>query len=90
MKYSLRRVSDQMGDAGPMFVLFRQGPDGIERKEQPEKPEIGWGVQVGSIYARSFSSQDWWATTPVTEILEERENYMRFKTQNSEYEWKAF
>lgn len=91
MKYSLRRVSDQAGDAGPMFNLLRLDEKGeVEFKRQPEKPELGWAVQVGSIAARSFASQDWWSTTPITEIIEERENYMRFKTRNSEYEWKAF
>jgi hypothetical protein len=50
---------------------------------------------VGSPYARTYSRQDWWQTTPITEILEERieedgTEYVRFKTGNSEYEWKKF
>jgi hypothetical protein len=49
---------------------------------------------VGSHYGRTYSAQDWWQTTTITEILEERtkENgtkYVRFKTGNSEYEWTA-
>jgi hypothetical protein len=27
-----------------------------------------------------------WMTTPVTEILENKENYIKFNTQNSTYE----
>ena len=55
---------------------------------------------VGSPYARSYSAQDWWQTTIITEILEERTEeggieYVRFrtgnfKTGNSEYEWRKF
>jgi hypothetical protein len=30
-----------------------------------------------------------WQTTPITEVLEKRENYLKFKTKNSVYElWK--
>jgi len=30
-----------------------------------------------------------WQTTPITEVLEEKENYLKFKTKNSVYElWK--
>jgi hypothetical protein len=46
---------------------------------------------VGSITARSYSDQDYFLTTTVTEILEEITNeqthYIRFRTGNSEYEW---
>jgi hypothetical protein len=44
---------------------------------------------VGSVTARSYSNRDWWMTTKVTEILEEKEEdgvlYVRFKTGNSIY-----
>jgi hypothetical protein len=55
-------------------------------------PVVGCSVLVGSVTARSYSSQDYWLTTVVTEILEERrteDGYMelvRFKTGNSVYE----
>lgn len=55
-------------------------------------PVVGCSVLVGSVTARSYSSQDYWLTTVVTEILEEikDENGMmelvRFKTDNSVYE----
>jgi hypothetical protein len=62
--------------------------------EHNAAPKIGAAMVVGSHYARSFSAQDWWQTTPITEILEERTDpedpdylYVRFKTGNSEYEW---
>ena len=34
-----------------------------------------------------FSFAFTWQTTEVTEILEEKENYVKFKTKNSEYEF---
>lgn len=57
------------------------------------KPSVGVSMRVGSTYSRSYSSQDYWTTTPVTEILEEftddqgRLN-VKFKTKNSTYWWK--
>jgi hypothetical protein len=63
--------------------------------EQNGRPKVGAAMIVGSPYARTYSRQDWWQTTPITEILEERieedgTEYVRFKTGNSEYEWKKF
>ena len=34
------------------------------------------------------SYQDYWLTTPVEEILEDTENYVKFRTKNTVYEWK--
>jgi len=44
---------------------------------------------VGSHYARSYSSsgQDYWLTTVVTEIVEERDGYVKFATAKSLYEF---
>jgi hypothetical protein len=59
------------------------------------RPQLGASMRVGSISGRSYSAQDWWQTTLITEILEERTEedgteYVRFKTSNSEYEWTSF
>lgn len=88
MPYSLYRVSDGAGDSGPMCNIFRH-VDGILETEQGVRPRLGWGVQVGSPYSRTFSAQDWWACTTVTEIIEDTSTMMRFKTRNSEYVWKC-
>lgn len=56
------------------------------------KPIVGCSLLVGSVTARSYSSQDYWLTTKITEILEEKKNEdgfyesIRFKTENSVYE----
>jgi len=57
-----------------------------------DKPIVGCSLLVGSVTARSYSDQDYWLTTPVTEILEEKfteDGYLelvKFKTKNSLYE----
>lgn len=100
MPYSLRRTRDGAGDSGQMsqaiFPVFDQDTGKIVDKEVQEnaRPQVGAVMVVGSPFARSFSAQDWWQTTLITEILEERNEdgteYVRFKTGNSEYEWKSF
>jgi hypothetical protein len=101
MPYSLRRTRDGAGDSGQMsqaiFPVFDQDTGKMIDKEIQEnaRPQIGAVMIVGSHYARSYSAQDWWQTTLITEILEERTEddgveYVRFKTGNSEYEWKRF
>ena len=58
-------------------------------------PVVGCSVLVGSVTARSYSAQDYWLTTVVTEILEEekdedgRFSRIKFKTENSVYEVRA-
>jgi len=49
------------------------------------KPIVGCSLLVGSVTARSYSDQDYWLTTEITEILEETEEYCLFKTLNSTY-----
>jgi hypothetical protein len=101
MTYSLRRTRDGAGDSGPMSDLviptFDQDTGKVVDKEIKHcaRPEVGGAMVVGSPYARTYSAQDYWQTTIITEILEERTEedgteYVRFKTGNSEYEWKSF
>lgn len=52
-----------------------------------DKPTIGCSMRVGSINTRTYSDQDWWMTTEVTEILEETDDKVKFKTKNSTYIW---
>lgn len=101
MPYSLRRTRDGAGDSGPMsdavFPVFDHDTGKLIDKnvQNNARPQVGAVMIVGSPYARSYSAQDYWQTTLVTEILEERTEedgteYVRFRTGNSEYEWKAF
>lgn len=88
---NLRRIRDGRGDSGARSEAIAWNKDGSFKEVVSDYPTIGCSMLVGSINARSYSDQDYWLTTPVTEILEEIENddskYVRFKTGNSEYEW---
>ena len=87
--YSLRRVSDGAGDSGLMSTLLWE-EDGELKKEENGKPRVGVVIQVGTPFGRTFSSQDWWQCTTITKILKDEENYVKFETGNSTYEWKQF
>ena len=50
-------------------------------KEQFEEVTIGRSLLM-SPFNQSFT----WQTTTVTEIVEQREDYIKFKTENSNYE----
>jgi hypothetical protein len=53
-------------------------------KEDHNKPAIG-----RSLLMSPFNDFFTWMTTDITEIVEEREDYIKFKTSNSIYElWK--
>lgn len=100
MAYSLYRTRDGAGDSGLMSdavtPIWDENGKLIDKIiEHNARPKVGAAMVVGSPYARTYSHQDWWQTTPITEILEERiskdgTEYVRFKTGNSEYEWKHF
>lgn len=95
MPYSLRRTRDGAGDSGLMSLAIRPnaGPGDEHVYEHGARPSVGVVMRVGSISGRTYAAQDYWQTTRITEILEERTEedgteYVRFKTGNSEYEWK--
>ena len=91
-RYSLVREKDGAGDSGPMCQIL----DPWSYSPIPgDYPLIGHGIRVGSPYGRTYAAQDYWQTTPITEIIEESindEGYwtVRFKTNNSTYIWKEF
>lgn len=88
----LKRLSDNKGDQGSLSQAIAWNEDGSFKEVLSNKPIIGCSMLVGSQSARSYSSQDYWLTTLVTEIIEEKtdENdrlYVKFKTENSIYEF---
>jgi hypothetical protein len=65
-------------------VLWLDFDDEGRFKTKHDKPEIG-----RSLLMSPFNQFFTWQTTIITEIVEEREDYIKFKTQNSNYElWK--
>jgi len=89
MTYSLYRAGDGVGDSGQMCEILDPA-EGYNPAPGERRPKIGCGVRVGSIISRSYQAHDWWQTTPITEILIDQPNYMKFRTRNSIYEWKEF
>jgi hypothetical protein len=83
----LVRDRDGVGDSGPMSLAIWVDDNGKEQVEHGARPRVGVQMRVGSITARSYEAQDWWQTTTITEILEESENQVKFKTGNSTYTW---
>ena len=95
--FSLTRMQpdDGAGDGGAMCSKLRYNEATDTVDELPcDYPELGWCIKVGSPYARTFGGQDWWRTSPVTEIIEESEDeesiLVSFKTGNSTYNWRKF
>jgi len=85
--YSLRRERDGAGDSGLVSDALWLKDDKLQ-KEHNARPRVGVAIQVGSPFARTMQWQDWWQTSLCTEILIDEENYVKFKTGNSIYEWK--
>jgi len=85
---SLTRTRDGAGDSGALSQAL-DVKDG-QLVVVGNRPIVGAAMRVGSLTARSYSGQDYWTTTRVAEILEEREDYVRFKTvsSGSEYVWR--
>ena len=84
---TLKRVSDGKGDQGGLSQAIKWNEDSTFKEVVSDRPTIGCSMYVGSVTARSYSYQDYWLTTEITEILEEKDDYVKFKTKNSEYEW---
>jgi hypothetical protein len=92
-RYSLVRDKDGAGDSGPMCQIL-DAESGMP-VHNADYPMVGFGVRVGSPYGRTYAAQDYWQTTPITEITEESVNddgywTVKFKTKNSSYIWKEF
>ncbi len=51
-------------------------------------PIVGCCLLVGSMTAGSYSSRDWWMTTPIVEIISETDTEIKFTTKNSNYTFK--
>jgi len=88
----LIREKDGEGFNGSVVQAIAWNEDGTFKEIVTDHPVVGCSLKVGSVTAGTYSTKDWWMTTPVTEILEERKNeegkyeYVKFTTENSIYE----
>ena len=78
--WKLVRERDGLTKYGREMGWIEWGEDG-KFKAKHDKPAVGRSCMLDP-HRMSFT----WLTTSVTEIVEEREDYVKFKTQNSNYE----
>jgi hypothetical protein len=80
MNWKLVRERDGLTEQSNGIKWLEWNEDG-SFKEQFEEPAIG-----RSLIMSPFNGSFTWQTTNVTEIVEQREDYIKFKTENSNYE----
>ena len=88
----LRRVGDGEGYSGSLVESIAWNEDGTFKEVTGSKPTVGESMKVGTMTAGTYSTRDWWMTTPITEIIEVKKDkdgkylYAKFATENSIYE----
>jgi hypothetical protein len=80
--YNLSRVGDGAGCRGKNSHAIEYHSPELPNVDKGPRPTVGCGMVVVN------GLSDWWQTTLVTEILEDTPDYMKFKTENSIYEWR--
>lgn len=81
---------DGRGDSGGMSIRFSYGKDGVVKQEYDVPPRKGSWMRVGSLYARSYSPQDWWQTNVIKKIIKRTKKEVVFETKSgSIYTWKV-
>jgi hypothetical protein len=78
--YKLIRKKDGLTKISEEVKWFEWGLDG-RFESLHEEPEIG-----RSLIMSPFNMNFTWQTTPITEIIKQKEGYIKFKTKNSTYE----
>lgn len=79
-KYRLVRERDGITKQSADVIWLEFNEDGT-LKEKHDKPAIGL-----SLLMSPFNQFFTWQTTIITEIVEQREDYVKFHTENSTYE----
>ena len=79
-KYKLVRERDGLTKQSKDIKWLEFGED---RRYKADYPEVAVGR---SLIMSPFNQFFTWQTTPVTEIVEQREDYIKFNTENSLYE----
>jgi len=78
-KYTLVRERDNLTKESADVLWIEWDEEG-RYKQQHSTPSIG-----RSLLMSPFNQFYTWLCTPITEILEQHDNIVRFKTENSEY-----
>ena len=80
MNWKLVRESDGLTKQSNDVIWFEWNDEG-RFKSKHEEPAIG-----RSLIMSPFNDYFTWQTTTITEIVEQTNSYVKFKTQNSNYE----
>jgi len=76
---------EEFKDGGARVEALAWNEDETLKEVAGHEPIVGCSLLVGSVTARSYSKSDYWLTTVVTEIIEETNEHILFKTENSTY-----
>jgi hypothetical protein len=79
-KYKLKRLNDGLTAVSLSIGWIEWGDDNIF-KELHDEPAIGRSLILDPLHI-SYT----WLTTTLTEIIEQKEGYIKFATKNSIYE----
>jgi hypothetical protein len=79
-RYKLVREHDGLTHKGNV-AYWVEWDENSRGKDKHIDPAIGYSFILDPVYGNYQ-----WLTTPVTEIVETKENYIKFKTKNSTYE----
>ena len=79
-KYRLIRERDKLTKESAKVLWLEWNKDGTF-KDKFEEPAIG-----RSLIMSPFNDFFTWQTTTITEIVEQKDDYVKFKTENSNYE----
>jgi hypothetical protein len=80
LKYRLIREKDKLVKESARVLWLEWNDDGTFR-DRFELPAVG-----RSLIMSPFNDYFTWQTTPIIEIVEQRNDYIKFKTKNSSYE----
>jgi len=79
-KYTLKRLNDGLTNVGSKIGWIEWSDEG-RGKEMHDEPAIGRSLMLDP-HVFNYT----WITTSITEIVEQREGYIKFTTKNSTYE----
>jgi hypothetical protein len=81
-KYTLKRLNDGLTKTGSRVLYIEYDGESGENNKSYDNIKVGCSLMLEP------HMQFTWLTTTITEIIEQREGYIKFQTKNSTYELK--
>ena len=79
-KYTLKRLNDGLTKTGSKVLYIEYDGESGENNKSYDDAKVGRSLMLEP------RMQFTWLTTTITEIVEQRDGYVKFQTQNSTYE----